>query len=71
MHSGKQILIEIMEIMQRYSCVDIDDQRLDCMKKDINALIAKHFGENYEQRTDEKAHHGTDDDQTDQGTENR
>ena len=65
MHSGQQILIEIMEIMQRYSCVDIDDQRLDCMKKDINILITKHLGENHEQRTDENAHHGTDDDQTD------
>lgn len=69
MDAGKQILIDIMDIMHRYSCIIIDDSALECMYKDVDTLISKHLEAYNEQGNDEKDYIVTHDDQTDQGSE--
>ena len=65
MNAGKQILIDIMDIMHRYSSIIIDDGALECMYKDIDTLISKHLEAYNEQGNNEKYHHVTHDNQTD------
>lgn len=64
MHSGQQILIDIMDIMQRYSSITITDCELKRMYQDVYALILKHSEANDEQRRNEKSDHVTDDSET-------
>lgn len=53
MSNGRQILIDIMEIMQRYSNRSIDDEIYSCMIDDVKALILKHKDKDDEQRANE------------------